>query len=215
MASAPYSPERALAHILADGLIADLAPTRPVAEMIEISDALLAAPVPAVTIEMGHANSLAVLAEYHLRYGSNILLGASRIRSMTEYTAALRVETDYYVTDGLIRPIQRHADDHERLCIPVAREIDEMRLLLARGMALIGIRSVALAAALRYMKVPAPFVIYEVKGDMDAVLAARARASAIAVGKALIAEKGEWAQAEVITRARLLRRAWTETQAGD
>ena len=121
MASAPYLPESALAHILADGLIADLAPTRPVAEMIEIGDALLAAPVAAITVELGHANSLAVLAEYHRRYGSNILLGASRIRSMGEYTAALRVGAAFYGTDGLIRPVQRHADSHERLCIPVAR----------------------------------------------------------------------------------------------
>ena len=82
-------------------------------------------------------------------------------------------------------------------------------------MGLIGIRSVSLATALRYMKAPVPFVVYEVKGDADAVLAARARAGAIAVGKALVAEKGKWSQAEVITRARLLRRAWSETQPVD
>jgi 2-keto-3-deoxy-6-phosphogluconate aldolase len=213
MASASNVPQTALAHILADGLIADLAPNRPLAEMIEIGDALLAAPVTAVTIEMGHPRSLAVLAEYHRRFGPNLLLGAARIRTMAEYADALRVGAGFYMTHGLIRPVQHHAESHGRLCIPVAREIDELRILVARDMALIGMRPVSITAARRYMKTPTPFLVCEIKGEEEAILAARARADAIAVGKALLPERGAWSQADVITQARALRRAWSEARA--
>lgn len=202
--------DRTLRRIRAEAIVADLAPDRPVDEMLEMGDALQAAPVLIATIDMGYAGSLATLREFCARYGRNALVGASRVRTLGEAGAAWRAGAAFLLSEGYRGEILFGCAEQEILCIPVMASREEACALSHAHLPMVAAR--AFAAGSAEQGTGLPVLAYGVQTASEARASAAAGACAISIGPALRDEDGSWTQARLIRSARAMRAAWNGAQ---
>lgn len=81
-------------------LIACLPNERPIDALLEVGDALLASPLPAVALRAGTGATEAALAEFRGRFGSHLLIGAWSVRTAAEARQALAAGAQFLLCTG-------------------------------------------------------------------------------------------------------------------
>lgn len=92
--------ERTAKQINLGGIIAIIRGDYPLDKLIEIGDALLAAPVLAMEIILNSSNALEAITKLHERAGENMLIGAGTVRTVEQTRAALEAGAQFTVSPG-------------------------------------------------------------------------------------------------------------------
>lgn len=94
--------EEAIQRIKQIGIIAIVRGNFPLDEIIEIGDALLAAPVQVMEITMNSTNALSAISDLRKRYGENMLIGAGTVRTAAQLDEAVEAGAQFTVAPTLI-----------------------------------------------------------------------------------------------------------------
>ncbi|MGL4651213.1 MAG: hypothetical protein ACRC1H_17535, partial [Caldilineaceae bacterium] len=87
--------------LFAQGLVACLPLERPIDELLEVGDALMASPVFVVALGAGSGATSAALAEFRARYGGNMLVGGWRVRTPAECRLVLAGGAQFVIGEPL------------------------------------------------------------------------------------------------------------------
>ncbi len=94
------------------GLIALLSADLPIDQLLEVEDALLAAPVLVVALPLGHLEASAALQALRQRFGRHLLIGGADVQTQTQATAAIAAGAEFlllpHVNVSLINQCQMH-----------------------------------------------------------------------------------------------------------
>src|SRR4051812_42003375 len=100
------------------GLIAVVRGDLPVHELLEIGDALLAAPLTVIELLLNGAEALAAVAELRQRFGQHMLIGAGDVQTGGQATAALAAGAQFIASPGFDDAIGRCAQAADVLYLP-------------------------------------------------------------------------------------------------
>ena len=96
----PAAPQTILTHIRHNGLVAIIRSRLDLAALLEVGDALLAAPVTVLIIAPGSHAPWAAVAELRARFGRNMIIGAGLLSTAEQVTAALAAGAELILTGG-------------------------------------------------------------------------------------------------------------------
>jgi 2-keto-3-deoxy-6-phosphogluconate aldolase len=85
-------------RIAAQGVFAVIRCRAPLAELLEVGDALLATPLTVLAIAPGSREPWAAIAELRARFGHNMAVGAGLLSTQAEVTAALAAGAQFVLT---------------------------------------------------------------------------------------------------------------------
>jgi hypothetical protein len=195
------------------GVIALLPGELPERRILEIVDALLAAPVPAVEIIPNGPRTLDTLETLRRRAGDLMLVGAGRVESLEELDAVMAAGAQFGSTSAdFSLPLLAHARKHNFLWFPTVH---------APGQTLIAARAGALWQKIRddldvegleglqeradMAGYPVRYIVNQISAD-DVDAARAAGASLVCVND--IYTDADQPMADLITRARTAMRLW-------
>lgn len=208
MLSEPTSLATFLAQLQRVALIARLRSDLRVQELIEIGDALLAAPVFLVEVAVDVADGLAAIGEFRQRYGDHLLVGAAAITTLTQLRAAVTVGAHFFAMPTLDAKLLRFGREQGLFCLPHISAPIEARLAHLEGCPAVSITATDLFT---YPAEQWPATVAMIASDIEdgaTVTACRvAGAAGVRLDSALLPTT-DWSHAEIITRARQLRRSW-------
>jgi len=107
-----------LSHLFRGGLVACLPLERPIDELLEVGDSLLAAPVPTVALGAGTGATVAALMEFRARYGKNLCVGAWRVRTPAECRQVIEAGAQFVLVQDNPR-IHAECASHGVPCVPL------------------------------------------------------------------------------------------------
>ncbi len=197
-----------LAHLHRVALIARLRSDLPIQELLEIGDALLAAPILLVEIAMDFADAAAAIAEFRQCYGDHLLIGAAAIQTMAQLTAAQAAGAHYFVLPTLDPTLLRAVREQELLCIAQVATPAQAQLARLEGCGLVAVVAEHLsqfpAAAWHAASVP---LVCDVNDTATLATAQAVGVSAIRLEEMLFPSTA-WSHAAIITTARQLQQRW-------
>lgn len=189
-------------------LIARMRSDLSVQELIEIGDALLAAPVFLVEVAVDSAEGLAVIAEFRRRYGDHLVVGAAAVTTLAQLRAAMSAGAHFFAMPTLDPKLLRFARQHQLLCLPHVTAPVEARLAYLEGCPVV---SSAIGDLYPLPAEPWPtdvtLIASGVEDDVSVAVCRRAGAGGVRLQTALFPTP-TWSHAEIITTARHLRRSW-------
>jgi 2-keto-3-deoxy-6-phosphogluconate aldolase len=141
MTTNPFPLATFLAQLQRVALIARLPDNLPVQELIEIGDALLAAPLFVVEVAAAQADGLAAISEFRRRYGDHLLVGAV-VATLPQVEAAVTAGAHFFALPLLDAKVLRFAREAHLFCLPQVKTPVEARLAHLEGCP-----AVAIAAA--------------------------------------------------------------------
>lgn len=201
-----------MAAIQATGLMVHLRPDLPVATLLEIGDALLAAPILVAAIPLHAATALATLTEFDRRYGNNLLVGASAVTSLAAARDALWAGARFIITPGVEETLVRFAQQYDLLCLPHLTTLRDLHHFGQSNLpfALIAPQLTPLLAA---TALDPRRTIAWIADEQALLVAAQLGMGALACGD-LLFPTSAWAPAPLITQARRLRTLWARLASG-
>lgn len=189
-------------------LIARLPSDLSVQELIEVGDALLAAPILVAEVSVDLADGYATIAEFRQRYGEHLLVGAAEVSTLAQVQAAQEAGAHFFALPALDGALLRFAREHDLLCLPQCPTPAAARFAALEGCPII---SVTADQFLAYPAAQWPEAVSLVITNVEdaATLAAcrMAGAKALRLQQALFPTLA-WSPAELITTARKWRRWW-------
>lgn len=202
--------------ILQAGLVAVVHADFGVATVLEISDALLAVPLPVMAVALPNPHALDAITDLRARHGGNLVVGATHVTDAAQAHAALDAGAQFLLTEGDHAAIDRQAARRARLAIPLCREpralaafarVPVVACLLASGMVDEGAHALTPWQPTsrhggQLLLACGPI------GDDNIGACARAGFSAAVIGYDHAAATA-WSARDLIVRARALRTAWT------
>ncbi len=202
----------AAAHIKKHGLIAIVRGDYTAQEIIEIGDALLAAPVLVAEVTLNSAGALNAIADLRGRYGDNMLVGAGTVRTAAQFDEAVAAGAQFTVAPNFDAETVQRAVAQDVLHLPGIFTATEAQMALAAGSTLLKLfPSDAMGPGyLKALRAPLSDVEFVPTGGIDVDNIgeyARAGAVAVGIGSALI-PKQDWSAQAIITKARALIEAW-------
>jgi 2-keto-3-deoxy-6-phosphogluconate aldolase len=207
MTTDPFPLATFLTQLQRVALIARLPNNLPVQELIEIGDALLAAPLFVVEVMAEGADGLAAIAEFRRRYGDHLLVGAV-VATLPQLEAAVTAGAHFFTLPMLDPKILRFAREERLFCLPQVKTPVAARLAHLEGCPVAAIAAPdLLAVAAEQWPTTIPLVATGVDDGAVATACRRAGAVAIRLQEALFPAT-EWSHAEVITAARRWRHRW-------
>lgn len=214
MPSEPITLSLFLAQLRRVALIARLRRDLSVQELIEIGDALLAAPVFLVEVAVDSAAANATIAEFHQRYGEHLLVGAAEVTTLAQMRSAMAAGAHFFALPALDAKLLRFARQHQLLCLPHVTTPVEARLAHLEGCPVV---SSAVDHLFAFPPVQWPTAVTLIaSGIVDGTTVAACRlvgARGVRLQEALFPTP-VWSHAEIITTARRLRRSWEGQVAG-
>lgn len=197
-----------LAQLRRVALIARLRRDLRVQELIEIGDALLAAPVLIVEIAVDVAEGVATIGEFRRRYGEHLLVGAAAVTTLAQMQDAHAAGAQFLATPMLDAKLLRFAREEGLFCLPQVKAPVEARLAHLEGCPAV---SLAASDLFAYPAEQWPLAVPLLASDVDdgtTVAACRvAGAAGVRLEHALLPTT-DWSHADIITTARRLRRSW-------
>lgn len=207
MTTNPFPLATLLAQLQRVALIARLPDNLPVQELIEIGDALLAAPLFVVEVMAAQADGLAAISEFRRRYGEHLLVGAV-VTTLPQVQAAMTAGAHFFTLPALDAKVLRFAREERLFCLSQVKTPVEARLAHLEGCPVVAV------AAADLVSVPTaewPATLPRIASGVDdgATAAACRRAGAVALRlQEGIFPTTDWSHATVITAARQWRRRW-------
>ncbi len=207
MTTEPFPLATFLAQLQRVALIARLPDNLPVQELIEIGDALLAAPLFVAEVAAAQADGLAAIAEFRRRYGEHLLVGAV-VATLPQVQAALTAGAHFFALPQLDAKVLRFAREAQLFCLPQVQTPVEARLAHLEGCPTVAVAAPALVAVpAEQWPATLPLIATGVEDGATATTCRRAGAVAIRLQDALFPGT-TWSHAAVITAARQWRRNW-------
>jgi len=204
--------EQTANQIKLGGIIAIIRGDYPMDKLIEIGDALLAAPVLAMEITLNSSNALDAIAKLRERAGENMLVGAGTVRTVEQASAALEAGAQFTVAPGFNPAVVAHTQVKDILHLPGVFTPTEVETAFAAGCRILKLfpSGVIGPAYLKALRAPLDDVEFVPTGNISVDNIAQyvqAGAVAVGIGSSLISGP-EASMAEIITKARALQAAW-------
>ena len=195
-----------------EGIVAIVRGDFPAHKVLEIGDALLAAPLLVMEVTLNTPGALELIRMLRARFGENMIIGAGTVRTAEQFDAAAESGAQFTVAPGSNPEVIARAGNADILHIPgvyTATEADRARAGGARLLKLFpaDIGGPAYLKALRAPLDDVEFVPTGGIGPENAAAWASAGAAAIGAGSSLVTGPDQ-PMADLIERARALRRAW-------
>ena len=205
-------PNMVVKGLHATGLMAQLRSDLPVQELLEIGDALLAAPLLVVAISLEMPEALAALAEFDRRYGNNLVVGAAGVTSLAAARSALWAGARFMITPGVDETLLHFAQRYSLFCLPHLATLRDLQRFGQSDLplALIAPQVTPLLAA---TSIDPRRTVAVVTAEPALVDAAQLGVTALACGD-LLFPTTQWSHAQIITQARRLRTMWSQLVLG-
>lgn len=206
--------ERSIERVKQLGIIAIVRGGFPMADIIEMGDALLAAPVLVMEVTMNTPGALDAIQTLRQRYGDNMLVGAGTVRTAAQVEAAVDAGAQFIVSPNFDRASVRKSHQRGVLHLPGVFTGTEAQDAFAAGCSLVKLFPADLVgpAYVKALRAPLDDIGFVPTGGigLDNIGEyAKVGAVAVGVGSSLIPKPGQdWSNAEIITKARALRAAW-------
>lgn len=206
---------QAIIRLKKAGLIALLQGDFPLQEIIEIGDALLAAPVLALEIDLHSRHALEAITELDHRAGPHMLIGAGGVNTVKQAEVALRAGAQFTASATFASAVVAYSQTRDWLHLPGISSLIEAQQAAATGCRLVKLISfnegTTLLQTCRETFKGIDFIATgEISLDnIDDY--AQAGAVAVMVGRWLIPEPYR-SMAEIISAARALLAAWAQAQ---
>ena len=181
-------------------------------KLLEIGDALLAAPVLAMEVTLNSRNALEAISILRKRADDNMLVGAGTVRTTEQVGAALNAGAQFLISPGFVSDVTALAREKDILHIPGVFTPTEAETAVATGCRMLKLFPSDLAgpAHLKVWRAPLDDIDFVPTGGINANNIgqyARAGAAAVGVGSSLISGP-EASMAEIISAARAMQAAW-------
>ena len=195
-----------------DGIVAIVRGDFPAQKILEIGDALLAAPVLVMEVTLNTPGALELIRMLRDRFGENMYIGAGTVRTVDQFDAAIAAGAQFTVAPGLHPAVVNQARKADILHIPGVYTATEAETACAAGSRLLKLFPANFGgpAYLKALRAPLDDVRFVPTGGIgpdNAAAWASAGAAALGVGSALVTGPHQ-PMADLIQRARALRQAW-------
>lgn len=195
-----------------DGIIAIVRGDFPSHKVIEIADALLAAPVLVMEVTMNTPGALELIRLLRTRFGQNMNIGAGTVRTVEQFNASVGAGAQFTVAPGFNPEVAAQARKADILHIPGVFTATEAEAAHADGSRLLKLFPADLGGPdyLKALRAPLDDIMFVPTGGIgpqNASAWAAAGAAALGVGSALVTGPDQ-TMADLIKRARALRQAW-------
>ena len=195
-----------------DGIIAIVRGDFPAQKILEIGDALLAAPVLVMEVTLNTPGALELIRMLRDRFGENMYIGAGTVRTANQFDAAVASGAQFTVAPGVNPAVVTQARKADILHIPGVYTATEAETACAAGSRLLKLfpANIGGPAYLKALRAPLDDVQFVPTGGIgpdNAAAWASAGAAALGVGSSLVTGPHQ-PMADLIQRARALRQAW-------
>ncbi len=195
-----------------DGIIAIVRGDFPAQKILEIGDALLAAPVLFMEVTLNTPGALELIQMLRARFGENMYVGAGTVRTVDQLDAAVAAGAQFTVAPGFNSAVVTRARKADILHIPGVYTATEAESAFAAGSRLLKLfpANIGGPAYLKALRAPLDDVQFVPTGGIgpdNAAAWASAGAAALGVGSSLVTGPHQ-PMADLIRRARALRQAW-------
>ena len=207
-----YATDEMVCRVRDDGIVAIVRGDFPARKVLEIGDALLAAPVLVMEVTLNTPGALELIRMLRERFGPNMNIGAGTVRTVDQFDAAVAAGAHFSVAPGLNPAVVAQARKADILHIPGVYTATEAETAHAAGSPLLKLFPANLGgpAYLKALRAPLDDIQFVPTGGIgpdNAAAWAAAGAAALGVGSALVTGPDQ-TMADLIQRARALRRAW-------
>ncbi len=194
------------------GLIAVIPDDLPVDQLLEIGDALLAAPLLVMEITWHSAEAAPAITALRERFGAHMLIGAGNISTPRVAHLAIKAGAQFIVGAGFDPNLLRQSRAADILYMPVVETSNEAQTAWRAGCQRIKFQVTALSdrAPIAQIHTLWPDLALIPIGNVNLTNIAdyaHAGAMAVSLDEALL-PADDWSQAAIITEARKLRAAW-------
>ena len=195
-----------------DGIVAIVRGDFPAQKILEIGDALLAAPFLVMEVTLNTPGALELIRMLRARFGKNMYIGAGTVRTVDQFDAAVAAGAQFTVAPGLNPAVVTQARKADILHIPGVYTATEAETASAAGSRLLKLfpANIGGPAYLKALRAPLDDIQFVPTGGIgpdNAAAWARAGAAALGVGSSLVTGPHQ-PMADLIQRARALRQAW-------
>lgn len=195
-----------------DGIVAIVRGDFPAQKILEIGDALLAAPVLVMEVTLNTPGALELIRMLRARFSENMYIGAGTVRTANQFDAAVAAGAQFTVAPGLNPAVVTQARKADILHIPGVYTATEAETASAAGSRLLKLfpANIGGPAYLKALRAPLDDIQFVPTGGIgpdNAAAWARAGAAALGVGSSLVTGPYQ-PMADFIQRARALRQAW-------
>ena len=207
-----FGPEQMARRVQNDGIVAIVRGDFPAQKILEIGDALLAAPVLVMELTLNTPGALELIRMLRARFGENMYIGAGTVRTANQFDAAVAAGAQFTVAPGLNPAVVTQACKADILHIPGVYTATEAETASAAGSRLLKLfpANIGGPAYLKALRAPLDDVQFVPTGGIgpdNAAAWASAGAAALGVGSSLVTGPHQ-PMADLIRRARALRQAW-------
>lgn len=195
-----------------EGIIPIVRGDFPAQRVLEIGDALLAAPILCMEVTMNTPGAAELISLLRARFGEHMRIGAGTVRTPAQFDAAVDAGAQFTLAPGLNPAVVARAQTRGVLHIPGVYTAGEADSAWQAGCPLLKLFPAEQGgpAYLKALRAPLDDIAFVPTGGVSAENAAAWRtagAAAVGVGSTLI--KGpQQPMADLITRARALKKAW-------
>ena len=184
----------------------------PFSKMVEIGDALLAAPVLAMEVTLNSPNALESIQILRKRAGENMLVGAGTVRSLEQAKSALDAGAQFLVAPGFNPIVVDYAQNCDVLHLPGVFTPTEAETAVAAGCKMVKLfpSDTVGPSHLKALRAPLDNIDFVPTGGISIKnLAAyvKAGAAAVGVGSSLISGP-DASMAEIISSVRAMQAVW-------
>ena len=181
-------------------------------KVLEIGDALLAAPVLVMEVTLNTPGALELIQMLRARFGKNMNIGAGTVRTVEQFDAAAAAGAQFTVAPGLNPAVVAQARKADILHIPGVYTATEADRAHEGGSRLLKLfpANIGGPAYLKALRAPLDDIEFVPTGGIspeNAAAWAKAGAAALGVGSCLVTGPHQ-PMADLIERARTLRQAW-------
>lgn len=198
------------------GVVAALRCRAPLDTMLEVGDALHAAPTPAVLISPGSRDPWSIVAELRQRYGRSMAVGAGLLRYAGSVPAAIDAGAQFILSAGFDEQIDNLCRMQGVLYVPGVRNAAQVQRALERKRRMMSFFPAARLGSTALAELAQTFPdarLFAVGGLDDRNLAHFARAGAQgAVVRGVLGAAARWRMRSMIMQIRHLRTAWEAAQ---
>ena len=203
--------EQTEAFIKKMGIIAIVRGNYPLNEILEIGDALLAAPVLIMEVTLNSANALDAIGELRQRYGENMLVGAGTVRTATQVDSAVDAGAQFIVAPNFDETSVQQSQARGVVHLPGIFTPTEAQNAFVAGCTMVKLfpSDVVGPKYLKALRAPLNDIDFVPTGGINVDnIGEFARAGAVAVGMGGSLIPTQWSAAEIITTGRALNAAW-------
>lgn len=199
-------------RVKANGIIAIIRGDYRVSEILEIGDSVLAGSLLVMEVTLNTPGALAAISALRARFGTELLVGAGTVRTVSQFDAAVAAGALFTVAPNVDPAIVARALELGILHMPGVFTPTETQAAFNAGCRIVKLFPCEIVGPAHLKALRAPFddIEFVPTGGISLDnIAQYARAGAVAagVGGALIPRSG-WSAAQITSRAKALRTAW-------